>query len=227
MTPIGLVAVGNPRRSLLDALGPALAREFGTTCSWNHVIIDPRSAYHSERGQYHSTAILEQVVRCAAPHPPSGHPSTRSARSGQALLPASGEEEYTPRVVPRPAERGEGGPERAQRVEGPGEGLILLGVTEVDLFIPILTFVFGEAQLSGSSAIVSYHRLQQEFYGVPADEPLLVERTIKESVHEVGHIFGLTHCDDYACVMSPSHSVEAVDLKRAAMCDQCRISAAL
>jgi len=163
MTPIGLVAVGNPRRSILDALEPALARAFGTTCSRSEILVDPRPAYHSERAQYHSTAILEQLVRQAS-------------------------------------------------------GTTLLGVTDVDLFIPILTFVFGEAQVGGSAAIVSYHRLQQEFYGLPGDETLLIDRTIKEAIHEVGHIQGLTHCDDYACVMSSSHSVEAIDLKCAAFC---------
>ena len=44
----------------------------------------------------------------------------------------------------------------------------LLGITGLDLYIPILTFVFGEAQMGGPCAIVSYHRLAQEFYGLPA-----------------------------------------------------------
>src|SRR6202158_5983220 len=45
----------------------------------------------------------------------------------------------------------------------------LVGITELDLYIPILTFVFGEAQLGGTAALVSYHRLRQEFYGLPPD----------------------------------------------------------
>jgi archaemetzincin len=98
----------------------------------------------------------------------------------------------------------------------------LLGITEVDLYIPILTFVFGEAQLGGTIAVVSYHRLTQEFYGLPRDEGLLTERLIKEAVHEVGHTASLTHCDDYECVMAASHSVEWLDLKGASLCTQCR-----
>ena len=35
----------------------------------------------------------------------------------------------------------------------------VLGITDVDLFIPVLTFVFGEAQLGGRVAVVSTARL--------------------------------------------------------------------
>jgi archaemetzincin len=98
----------------------------------------------------------------------------------------------------------------------------VLGVTELDLFIPILTFVFGEAEVSGGSAVVSYHRLHQEFYGFPVDERLLVERTVKEAIHEIGHVLGLPHCDDYTCVMAASHSVEYLDLKGRELCAHCR-----
>lgn len=104
---------------------------------------------------------------------------------------------------------------------------VLLGVTEHDLYIPILTFVFGEAQLGGSCAVVSYHRLTQEFYGLPADRSLLTERLIKEAVHEVGHTAGLTHCDDYECVMAATHAVEWLDLKSAVFCQHCRGAAGL
>lgn len=97
----------------------------------------------------------------------------------------------------------------------------LLGVTSVDLYIPILTFVFGEAQLQGALAVVSTYRLRQEFYGLPADDHLLSERLLKEAVHELGHTLGLTHCDDTACAMAPSHAVEWIDLKTAQYCHKC------
>jgi archaemetzincin len=101
----------------------------------------------------------------------------------------------------------------------------LLGVTAVDLYIPILTFVFGEAQLPGTLAVVSTHRLRQEFYGLPADEGLLDERLLKEALHELGHTLGLTHCHDTECVMAASHAVERIDLKSAHFCPQCSITA--
>jgi archaemetzincin len=97
----------------------------------------------------------------------------------------------------------------------------LLGVVPVDLFIPVLTFVFGQAQLDGPGAVISTYRLRAEFYGLPSDEGMLVERAIKEAVHELGHAFGLVHCAAYDCVMHASTSVEEVDLKRSAFCGRC------
>jgi archaemetzincin len=98
----------------------------------------------------------------------------------------------------------------------------VLGVTLVDLYIPILTFVFGEAQLQGSCALVSAHRLRQEFYGLPTNPVLFRERLLKEAVHELGHTLALSHCDDFGCVMAPSHGVEWIDLKASSFCSNCR-----
>lgn len=101
----------------------------------------------------------------------------------------------------------------------------VLGVTGVDLYIPILTFVFGEAQIGGPCAIVSFHRLHQQFYGLPHDSDQLSARLVKEAVHEVGHTVDLTHCDDYSCAMAPSHAVEWIDLKEATFCASCQARA--
>src|SRR6516165_8448309 len=60
----------------------------------------------------------------------------------------------------------------------------VLGVTMLDLYIPILTFVFGEAQIGGPCGIVSGHRLRQEFYGLSPNSEILQERLRKEAVHE-------------------------------------------
>jgi archaemetzincin len=98
----------------------------------------------------------------------------------------------------------------------------LLGVTAVDLYIPILTYVFGEAQIAGPAAVISFHRLRQQFYGMPADAALERDRILKEAVHELGHTLGLRHCDDYECGMSASHAVEWIDLKRPALCEHCQ-----
>ncbi|MBI2956758.1 MAG: archaemetzincin family Zn-dependent metalloprotease [Acidobacteria bacterium] len=105
-------------------------------------------------------------------------------------------------------------------VEG-GEQTRLLGVTAHDLYIPVLTFVFGEAQLGGRCAVVSLHRLREEFYGLPPDAQRLQERLAKEAIHELAHTFGLRHCDDWRCVMASSHSVERLDLKGVEFCLGC------
>lgn len=97
----------------------------------------------------------------------------------------------------------------------------IVGIIGVDLFIPVLTFVFGQAQLDGPGALVSTHRLHNDFYGLPADEDLLVARTVKEVIHELGHAFGLVHCPDYSCVMNASTYVEEVDLKEDRFCSGC------
>ena len=102
----------------------------------------------------------------------------------------------------------------------------MLGVCAVDLYIPILTFVFGEAQMGGPCAVVSAHRLRQEFYGLPPDPELFRQRVIKEAVHELGHTLNLTHCEDYRCAMAPSHAVEWIDLKESALCTPCRAATA-
>jgi archaemetzincin len=103
----------------------------------------------------------------------------------------------------------------------------MLGIGAVDMYIPILTFVFGEAQMGGPCAVVSAHRLRQEFYGLPSDRKLFRQRLIKEAVHEVGHTLNLTHCDDYRCAMASSHAVEWIDLKERALCGTCQSAIAL
>lgn len=97
----------------------------------------------------------------------------------------------------------------------------ILGVVPVDLFIPVLTFVFGQAQLAGPGAVVSTYRLRAEYYGLPTDEGVLVERAIKECVHELGHAFGLVHCEFYDCVMHAASSVDEVDVRGARFCGHC------
>ncbi|MBF8258342.1 MAG: peptidase, zinc-dependent [Actinobacteria bacterium] len=106
--------------------------------------------------------------------------------------------------------------------EVPGNALKLLGITDKDLCIPILTYVFGEAQLGGTAGIVSLARLRQEFYGSRPDQSLLLERLRKECLHELGHTFGLIHCSSKDCVMYLSNTVVDVDTKGRTFCRACQ-----
>ena len=103
----------------------------------------------------------------------------------------------------------------------PPETLKILGVTELDLFIPIFTFLFGEAQLNGIGALVSTHRLHNQFYGIPENKELLKNRLLKETIHELGHTFGLIHCFTLKCVMKSSTYVEEIDQKSINFCRLC------
>jgi len=103
----------------------------------------------------------------------------------------------------------------------PPERLKILGVTELDLFIPIFTFLFGEAQLNGIGALVSTHRLHNQFYGIPENKELLRNRLLKEAIHELGHTFGLIHCFTLKCVMKSSTYVEEIDQKSIHFCRLC------
>jgi archaemetzincin len=98
---------------------------------------------------------------------------------------------------------------------------IVIGAAFCDLFIPVLTYVFGEAELAGRAAIFSIHRLRDEYYGLRPDPELLFDRALRELWHETGHLLGLVHCRDSFCVMSPSHSIEQVDDKSGRFCQDC------
>jgi archaemetzincin len=104
----------------------------------------------------------------------------------------------------------------------PEDAWKLLAVTTRDLFIPVLTFVFGQAQLAGRVGVVSLARLKQEFYGLPGNRDVFLERARKEALHEAGHLFGLVHCADASCAMSLSTGVRQIDIKQPSFCGSCR-----
>lgn len=97
-----------------------------------------------------------------------------------------------------------------------------IGLFSVDLFIPILTYIFGQAYLSGRTGIASLYRFSNERYGMKKNEAVLLDRFRKEVIHELGHTFGLIHCHVPTCVMRSSTYVEDIDQKSASLCHQCR-----
>lgn len=164
-----LVPFGRVPGAFLRGLGRALAGPLSREVGVEAAALEPVDAYDRERKQFHSTRILELLLR--------DHP------------------------VP--------------------DGDRVLGVLDRDLFIPILTFVFGEAQLAGPAAVFSTKRLDPRFYGLPEDPELLMERATKEALHEIGHTFGLYHCRRPDCVMRASTTAEDVDLKPPRFCRAC------
>lgn len=102
------------------------------------------------------------------------------------------------------------------------ESFKTIGLFRVDIFIPILTYIYGQAILNGSTGIASIYRLKNELYGMKQDENLLLERFKKVVIHELGHTFGLIHCHIPTCVMRSSSYVEILDQKSKNLCTLCR-----
>lgn len=145
-------------------------------------------------------------------------------------------EEYFPvRVVPLPQRAILAGAEDPQRGQCSAPVLLkylldsfpaappkLLAVASKDLFIPMLSFVFGQAQLDGRVGVISLARLRQEYYGLPPNEPLLAARVRTLALHETGHLFGLLHCEEPRCAMRLTTNIQQFDLKQAALCPGCQ-----
>jgi len=107
-------------------------------------------------------------------------------------------------------------------MRAPTDAVKVIGMVRVDLYIPILTYIFGQAKLNGYTGVVSLYRLRNEHYGLDADYDLLIERFSKVIIHELGHTFGLIHCSNPICVMRSSTYVEDLDQKNKQFCYRCR-----
>lgn len=98
-----------------------------------------------------------------------------------------------------------------------GEGRKVLAITNHDLYVRGRNFIFGQAQVNGMCAVISLYRLRSD------DMLNFLERVGKEAVHEIGHTFGLLHCDRNDCVMRFSENVEETDTKPITFCKEHRI----
>ncbi len=154
---------------LCTPVADALKQIFGYPFEIIPLLENLEFALNEERGQYHSTPVLEKLSEASVP-------------------------DHT---------------------------LKILAVTDVDLFIPILTHVYGEAQLGGKSCIVSTFRLKEELSSTNSRE--FKKRLAKEAVHELGHTFKLLHCKDKNCIMHYCRSIKDVDRKSDDLCRYCNI----
>lgn len=100
-------------------------------------------------------------------------------------------------------------------------GAALVGLTALDMGIPIFTFVFGRARLGGRAAVVSLARLDPAYYGLAASHETLLSRAAAEILHELGHVAGLAHCREARCLMSFAGTVEKADARGIAFCRSC------
>lgn len=96
-------------------------------------------------------------------------------------------------------------------------GQMVLGLVDVDLFVPDSGFVFGEADRESRAAVLSIARLRQG-----ADEVLLRRRVQVEGLHQAGHLVGLSYCEDARCAMFLATTLADVDRKQTALCHICR-----
>jgi len=103
----------------------------------------------------------------------------------------------------------------------PEAAAVLLAITDFDLYKTSHRFVFGDADEAQGVTVVSTHRLRSEFYGEPTDANLLFQRTLKECIHELGHVFGLKHCYNARCAMYFSNSIFETDNKLPNFCEIC------
>lgn len=101
----------------------------------------------------------------------------------------------------------------------PDHAVKIVGVADVDLFIPILTHVFGEAELGGHATVISTYRLDKD--EKPVLPNCLYDRAAKIAVHEVAHTFRLPHCKEEDCIMNSFPVISHIDDKPVHFCRYC------
>ncbi len=104
----------------------------------------------------------------------------------------------------------------------PARAVKAIAIAQVDLFIPILTHVYGEAQLGGTASVVSTFRLNESQSGMNIS-PKYIGRIVKEAIHELGHTFNLRHCPEDTCIMHYCRNEEDVDRKSDELCRYCKV----
>ena len=97
----------------------------------------------------------------------------------------------------------------------------IVGVLNIDLFVPVFTHVFGEARQQGRAALVSLFRLANGRSEMEQPPPALLERTAKVALHELGHLYGLAHCENEPCLMHFSGNLEELDRLTFGLCRYC------
>src|SRR3989344_1312445 len=104
-----------------------------------------------------------------------------------------------------------------------GGKFMVLAIFPYDLFANGLNFVYGLGERGGNFAVMSQFRLDENYYGRRRGEKKVRERTLKEAMHEIGHLAGIEHCPNKKCVMTFSPHILFVDRKKAEFCARCQL----
>ncbi|MHB8843588.1 MAG: archaemetzincin family Zn-dependent metalloprotease [Nitrospirota bacterium] len=100
------------------------------------------------------------------------------------------------------------------------ENTLVAAIADPDLSFPGLNFVFGLSDHENGVAVVSMHRFLGK-NNVAQSGRRAFERTLKTAVHELGHLHGLSHCNDQKCAMFFSFTVADTDYKEQHFCRRC------
>jgi len=107
----------------------------------------------------------------------------------------------------------------------PDNAFCVLAITMEDLYPePSWNFVFGQATLGERVGVYSFARYDPAFYGQERDKnykKLLLRRSCKVLAHETGHMFGLTHCIYFQCVLNGSNHLAESDARPMHLCPVC------
>ena len=99
---------------------------------------------------------------------------------------------------------------------------LLLLVTGDDIFRPGTRYIFGLSRPATGSSVISAARLRNEYWDLPPDEGMLIDRLAREGAHELGHLLHLNHCTDSTCVMANPVTLDDLDTKKSWMCSKCK-----
>jgi archaemetzincin len=103
----------------------------------------------------------------------------------------------------------------------PKNAIVSMGITAKDLYPEdSWNFVFGQAYTERRVGVSSLFR----YSDVPIDSTnynICLERIIKTSAHEIGHMFSCLHCINALCVMNGSNNMQESDAAPNLLCSDC------
>lgn len=97
----------------------------------------------------------------------------------------------------------------------------IVALVDEDLYTADQAWVIGASDRIAGTSVISLHRLRQEYFGYGEEEKILYRRVIKETVHQIGHLFGMRSCRNPRCAMYASERMQDIDAKREKFCDNC------